>query len=66
MSFAPPAWPSRSHMLLPSAHLPPTTQCNMAFDRVSLKGGRKGGGGMGSTVGLGLPLGALGGVAGFL
>lgn len=38
-------------------------QCNLAFDRVTLgKGGRKGGGGgMGSTIGLGLPLGMLGG-----
>ncbi|KAL4439478.1 hypothetical protein ABPG77_008807 [Micractinium sp. CCAP 211/92] len=42
-------------------------KCNLAFDRISLKGGRKGGGGgMGSTIGLGLPLGMLGGGPGFL
>jgi hypothetical protein len=48
-------------------------QCNLAFDRISLKGGRKGGGGGGgggggSTIGLGLPMGMLGGIgsAGFL
>ena len=47
-------------------------QCNLAFDRISLKGGRKGGGGGGggggSTIGLGLPMGMLGGMgsAGFL
>lgn len=62
-------------LLSHAAHLPPataprvsSTQCNLAFDRVSLKGGRKGGGGgMGSTIGLGLPMGMLGGGApGFL
>ncbi|KAL4437304.1 hypothetical protein ABPG75_004443 [Micractinium tetrahymenae] len=42
-------------------------KCNLAFDRISLKGGRKGGGGgMGSTIGLGLPLGMLSGGPGFL
>lgn len=46
---------------------PHAPQCNLAFDRISLKGGRKGGGGgMGSTIGLGLPLGMLGGGPGFL
>ena len=54
---------------MPPPTLPPpphasTPQCNLAFDRVTLggKGGRKGGGGgMGSTIGLSLPLGMLGG-----
>lgn len=41
---------------------PAPPQCNLAFDRVSLKGsGRKGGGGMGSTIGLGLPMSMMGG-----
>jgi hypothetical protein len=42
-------------------------QCNLAFDRTSLKGGgRKGGGGMGSTIGL--PMGIMSGLGsgGFL
>ena len=46
----------------PSRCLPRPPQCNLAFDRVSLKGaGRKGGGGMGTTIGLGLPMAMLGG-----
>jgi hypothetical protein len=42
-------------------------KCNLAFDRTSLKGGgRKGGGGMGSTIGL--PMGIMSGLGsgGFL
>jgi hypothetical protein len=50
--------------LLLNSHLPPMLQCNMAFDRVSLKGSSRkgGGGGMGSTIGL--PLGMMGGMGG--
>ncbi len=43
-----------------SVFWPHELQCNLAFERVSLKSsGRKGGGGMGSTIGL--PLSMMGG-----
>lgn len=45
----------------PVPYPPPLlVQCNLAFDRVSLKGSGRKGGGMGSTIGL--PMGMLGGL----